>query len=406
VAPLGGPAGARGWLTVVVVALVVTLAAFQRQVLSVVAPTFREEFALSNMHFAWILSATMWAALIGAPLLGLFIDGVGLRLSAAVAIGFWSLAQAAAALAEGRTGLLVARVAFGLAAAAAIPVAGKAVALYLRPHQRAMGAAFWQTGTALASLVAPLAVVWFSIRFGWRLAFLATGAVGLLAIPVVVFTPRSSPPYGRLPGSFAKLFSWRLLLLAAASALVAALLNLVNVWAPTYFVHTRGLDYLQVGRLFALLSPWTVAGALLGAVPSIVSNRSEKTLHSAHGFTCLGAACVVGLGAALWFFVPGLSYGILGTRVISFGAAAVLVNVYASVLDLAGPKHAAFGVSLLIFVSTLAGAGQSLVVPYLLDRMGWIWVGRAACLVALLLLATAALLKWTGQPAVRSARVN
>lgn len=406
VTPVEGPAGARGWLTVVVVALVVALASFHRQVISIVAPTLTREFALSNLDYGWILSATMLAALVGAPLLGLFIDRVGLRLGAAVAIGLWSLAQAAAGLADSRDTLLVARLAFGLAAAAAIPAAGKAVASCLRPHQRAMGAAFWQTGTALALLVTPLVVVWFSVRFGWRLVFLATGAVGLLAVPVVAFVPRRAPPYGRQPGSFGQLFRWRLLLFAVASALVAALLYVVNVWAPMYFFHTRGFDYAQTGRLFALGSLWTILGAVLGAVPSIVSNRSEKTLHSARGFTCLGGACVAALGAVLGFFVLGISYGVLGTNFILFGTAAVLVNVYAGTLDLAGPKHAAFGTSLLVFVSTLAGMGSTVAMGYLVDRRGYASFALAACVLAVLLLAIAALLKWTGQPAVRSARVN
>jgi len=400
VTPVEGPAGARGWLTVVVMALVVALASFHRQIISILAPTLTREFALSNVDYGWILSATMLAALVGAPLLGLFIDRVGLRLSAAVMIGFWSLAQAAAALADSRDTLLVARLAFGLAAAAAIPAAGKAVASCLRAHQRAMGAAFWQTGTALAMLVTPPVVVWLSSHFGWRLVFLATGAVGLLAVPVVAFVPRRAPPYGRQPGSFGQLFRWRLLLFAVASALVGALLYVVNVWAPMYFFHTRGFDYAQTGRLFALGSLWTILGAVLGAVPSIVSNRSEKTLHSARGFTCLGGACVAALGAVLAF------YGALGPNLILFGTAAVLANVYAGTLDLAGPKHAAFGTSLLVFVSTLAGMGSTVAMGYLVERTGYASFALAACVLAALLLATAALLQWTGQPAVRSARVN
>lgn len=406
VTPVEGPAGARGWLTVVVVALVVALASFHRQVISIVAPTLTREFALSNLDYGWILSATMLAALVGAPLLGLFIDRVGLRLGAAVAIGLWSLAQAAAGLADSRDTLLVARLAFGLAAAAAIPAAGKAVASCLRPHQRAMGAAFWQTGTALALLVTPLVVVWFSVRFGWRLVFLATGAVGLLAVPVVAFVPRRAPPYGRQPVCLGNCSAGDCCCSRLRARSSVRCCMSLTCGAPMYFFHTRGFDYAQTGRLFALGSLWTILGAVLGAVPSIVSNRSEKTLHSARGFTCLGGACVAALGAVLGFFVLGISYGVLGTNFILFGTAAVLVNVYAGTLDLAGPKHAAFGTSLLVFVSTLAGMGSTVAMGYLVDRRGYASFALAACVLAALLLAIAALLKWTGQPTVRSARVN
>ena len=60
------------------------------------------------------------------------------------------------------------------------------------PAERALGNALNQAGVSLGMLLAPPLATWIALRFGWRQAFVVTGALGLLWIPRLEL--RAGPP--------------------------------------------------------------------------------------------------------------------------------------------------------------------------------------------------------------------
>jgi ACS family hexuronate transporter-like MFS transporter len=110
-----------------------------RQTLATLAPLIRSEFSLSNTDYGLLVTAFSVSYMLCAPFAGWFVDRVGLTNGIAVAVGLWSLAGIATGLTSGLAGLVVCRAWLGLAEAGGIPAAGKAIHLYLRPAERALG---------------------------------------------------------------------------------------------------------------------------------------------------------------------------------------------------------------------------------------------------------------------------
>src|ERR1039458_1379649 len=66
---------------------------FDRQSLSVVAPFFQRELHLSDAGYSHIVTAFLFASAIAYALTGFISDRLGTRLSMALYVGWWSVAE-------------------------------------------------------------------------------------------------------------------------------------------------------------------------------------------------------------------------------------------------------------------------------------------------------------------------
>ena len=171
-------------MVVGVLVLSTSLSFLDRQVLAALAPILKQEFSLSNEGYGYIVSAFSLAYAIVALPAGAFIDRVGLTRGISAVVAVWSLAAMATGLTGGLAGLVACRAWLGAAEAGGIPATGKGFALYLEPRERAMGTALNQVGITLGMVAAPLFAGWLAVAYGWRAAFVATGALGFLWIPL------------------------------------------------------------------------------------------------------------------------------------------------------------------------------------------------------------------------------
>ncbi len=76
----------------------------------------------------------------------------------------------------------VARFSLGLGEAGSFPAAVKAVAEWFPKRERALATGLFNSGSNIGAIVTPLVVPWITYRFGWRMAFIATGALGFVWI--------------------------------------------------------------------------------------------------------------------------------------------------------------------------------------------------------------------------------
>ena len=155
-----------------------------RQVLAALMPTIQTEFGLSREDIGAVISAFSVVYALSSPLMGHFIDRAGLRTGAALIVAIWSAVGMATGLAGSFVSLIVCRSLLGFAEAGGVPATGKGFAMYLPPEDRAAGAALSQVGLTIGSMGAPLLTEWMSALYGWRSAFLVSGALGFFWIPV------------------------------------------------------------------------------------------------------------------------------------------------------------------------------------------------------------------------------
>src|SRR5437773_2083654 len=74
----------------------------------------------------------------------------------------------------------IARAALGFGESGAFPASIKTVAEWFPRKERALATGIFNAGTNVGAIVTPLLVPWITVRYGWRWAFVATGAAGFV----------------------------------------------------------------------------------------------------------------------------------------------------------------------------------------------------------------------------------
>ena len=168
------------WTIVALLFFATTINYIDRQVLGILAPTLQRELGWSETDYGAIAS---WFSLtygIGMVGMGRVLDRIGTRKGFAFAIVAWSLAAMGHALARTATGFSIARGLLGLGESGNFPAAVKTVSEWFPKAERALAVGIFNAGSNVGAVVAPLMVPWIALTWGWRAAFIATGAIGFL----------------------------------------------------------------------------------------------------------------------------------------------------------------------------------------------------------------------------------
>ena len=168
------------WVVCGLVFFATTVNYIDRQVIGILAPTLQREIGWTEVEYGYIVTAFQAAYAIGLLLVGRLLDVLGTRIGYALALVVWSVAAMAHALARTPFGFGAARFALGLGESGNFPAAIKTMAEWFPRRERALATGIFNAGTNVGAVIAPLAVPWIAVTYGWRWAFILTGAVGLL----------------------------------------------------------------------------------------------------------------------------------------------------------------------------------------------------------------------------------
>jgi ACS family hexuronate transporter-like MFS transporter len=382
--PDPGAARYRWWILAVFV-LSSAINYLDRQSLATLAPLLRAQFHLSREEYGWILGAFSLTYAASAPFAGMLIDRIGLTRAISLAVGFWSCAGIATGFTTGLGGLVGCRAALGVAEAAGIPSAGKAIHTYLRPPERALGNAINQAGVSLGAILAPPLATWIALRSGWRMAFVGTGILGLVWIPVWRWAARHSAPGPHsLPfrGDTAILRDRRLWAFVAANALSMVGYSLWTNWTTQYLVDQHHLT-LRQAAWYAWIPPLlAMAGGFAGGWLSLRLMNRGVAAPAARFRVCFAAA-LLSLATAAIPHAPTAAWASAGISLSVFAVSAFSVNTYTLPLDTFGGARAAFAVSMLV---ASYGAIQLVISPAfgaIIDRHGYAPVTAIAALTPL-----------------------
>lgn len=151
-----------------------------RQTLSVLAPRLTKELHLTNTEYGWISQAFLIPYTAMYIVAGLLIDRYGTKLIYGVAATWWSVAAMLHAATSSVLGFSTVRFLLGTAESANFVAAQKVAAEWFPPKDRGTLNGLVQAGTVTGAIITPPAVIWLADRWGWRSAFLFTGALGLI----------------------------------------------------------------------------------------------------------------------------------------------------------------------------------------------------------------------------------
>ncbi len=174
------PAGRVRWVICALLFAATTINYIDRQVLGILAPTLQQDVGWGEADYGNIVSWFTLAYGIGFLFAGRTIDALGTRVGLAAALVAWSLAAMGHALARTVGGFSVARFALGLGESANFPASIKTVAEWFPARERALATGIFNAGTNVGAIVTPLLVPWIALTWGWRAAFVVTGALGFL----------------------------------------------------------------------------------------------------------------------------------------------------------------------------------------------------------------------------------
>lgn len=153
-----------------------------RQVIGLLKPMLQGQLGWTEIGYSNIVLAFQLAYAVGLLFVGKLIDWLGTRKGFSLAVLVWSLAAMAHAAATSVLQFAMARFALGLGESGSFPASIKAVAEWFPKRERALATGLFNSGTNVGALVTPLIVPWLTYRFGWRMAFIGTGALGSIWI--------------------------------------------------------------------------------------------------------------------------------------------------------------------------------------------------------------------------------
>lgn len=310
-----------------------------RQVLSLLKPTIQLAYGWGDEQFAHFASASQAAAAIALLFVGGFLDRFGVRLAYGAAVVVWSLAGMAHALAASVSQFVAARVVLISAEAVNTPAAVKSAGEYLTVEQRSPAIGIVNTAPNLGNILAPLLVIPFASLFGWKAAFMVTGALGLIwlifwivgtrglqPIPAAMASERASP------GSTLRArTTWAI---AGAKAITDMFWWFFTFWLPDLFHKVFNLSQGALAGPTALAFILAALGALTGGAlfPAILRRTGDANRARKMGMLFF-ALCVLPVPLALLARSPWVAALVIGlalfahqgfsTNIFGFAADAV-----------------------------------------------------------------------------------
>lgn len=177
---LSSKVGGYRWTICSLVFYATTINYLDRQVISLLKPTLEKQFHWTETDYSDIVVAFQFAYALGMVGAGRIIDKIGTKLGYALTLTFWSIASILHAFATGTLSFAVYRAFLGFTEAGNFPAAFKTVAEWFPKKERAFAGGIFNSGTNVGAILAPLVVPYIAINYSWKLAFIATGAIGFI----------------------------------------------------------------------------------------------------------------------------------------------------------------------------------------------------------------------------------
>lgn len=188
------------WRIAILLCLASQLNYLDRQTFSVLANTLQREFKLTNVDYSVLTTTFLWTYAVAYLFSGYIVDRLGTRRSFLFFVSGWSSANMLHVFARSIGGLAACRGMLAVMEPANFPAALKAVSEWFPMRERALAVGIFNSGTAFGNALAVPVAAFFTLRYGWRSAFIFTGALGFLwviAWAMAYRRPRSIPGSAR-----------------------------------------------------------------------------------------------------------------------------------------------------------------------------------------------------------------
>lgn len=345
-----------------------------RQVLSILATEIQRDLGMTDLDYAGVVQLFLIAYTIAYLGAGWVTDRLGTRLSLALFVGWWSLANMLTGLVQSTVQMGAARMALGFGEAGNYTAAPKAVSEHFPPQERGLAIGIYTAGAMVGATIAPPLIAWLAVSYGWRSAFVATGAAGfvwLVAWLTIYRTPASAETTVRSPTPWRAILSERPIWGFALARMVAdPVWYFYLFWFPKYLTGERGLSLVELGQVAWIVYLAADFGSIGGGLLSGLFIKRGASPPQSRLQAMAIAAMLAPVGALI---ATGVEIGpmLALAAVVGFAHLVFQVNLGALIVDLYPSRVVATVFGLVAAGSGLGGIISTQLVGQLVTSQSW-----------------------------------
>jgi ACS family hexuronate transporter-like MFS transporter len=282
-----------------------------RQVLGVLKTTLQHDLGWNEIAYSNLVFAFQASYAFGMIVVGRLIDRLGTRLGYALAMVFWSLASMGHALGSSFTSFVIARSSLGFGEAGVFPASIKTVAEWFPKKERAFATGIFNAGTNAGAIITPLTVPWITVHWGWRSAFLITGALGFVWLIFWLLLYRKPEEHSRVskaelnyirsdPAEPTTKIKWLSLLphrqtwaFVMGKFLIDPIWWFYLFWIPDFLQRKHGLSLMHIGVPIMVIYVIADVGSVAGGWLSSWMIHHGRTVNSSRKTAMLVCAICV-----------------------------------------------------------------------------------------------------------------
>jgi ACS family hexuronate transporter-like MFS transporter len=389
------------WVICTLLLFGVTKNYMDRQVLGVLKTTLQHDLGWNEIDYSNLVFAFQAAYAVGMVVVGRLVDRFGTRLGYALAMVFWSLASMGHAIGSSFLSFIIARSTLGFGEAGVFPASIKSVAEWFPKKERALATGIFNAGTNVGAILTPLIVPWIAIHWGWRWAFIITGALGFVWLVfwlLLYRKPEDHPSVSKSELNYIRSdpqtpmpkIKWGKLLphrqtwaFVMGKFMIDPIWWFLLFWIPDFLQRGHGLKLMQIGLPIMVIYLLADVGSVAGGWLSSHLIHLGKSTNAARKLTMLicalsvvpivfayrmesmwGAVLLIGLAAAAH---QGFSANLFTLTSDLFPAQAV-----GSVVGIGGMAGAIGGMLMAKIVGYVLQWTQSYMIPFFIAGFAYL----------------------------------
>lgn len=361
-----------------------------RNSLGALAPQLKLDLQITTEQYSYIVGAFQLAYTVMQPIGGMLIDRIGLTAGFALFAVAWSVANMAHGFARGWLSLAAFRGLLGMAEAAVIPAGMKTIGEWFPDRERSVATGWFNAGTALGAVIAPVMAALLAKHYGWQAAFVVTGGIGLI-FAVAWYRWYRSPQdasyvsaeelaeiqEGQRPVPVSAttirsiIGSSRYWAIAVPRFLAEPAWQTFSFWVPLYFAKERGWDLTQIAMFAWVPFLAADAGGILGGylAPWLQKWKGLSLEGSRIAGIWIGAILMIAPGCVGLVASPYAAIGLLAIGGFAHQVISVLINTLSA--DVSPKSDIAKANGLVGMAGWTGGLLFSLAIGQFADKIGF-----------------------------------
>ena len=315
--------------------------------LGLLAPTIQKDLGFDDNAYADVQNWFQIAYTIATFASGFIVDRFGARISLALFVGWWSVANVLTGFANSVLSLKIYRSLLGLGEAGNWTAAPKTVGDWFSEKERGLAIGVYSIGAPIGMVIAPSLIIGMMMFYGsWKAPFIVTGLIGLLWVLPWLWLYKKSPAplplanggtLARSPvvGSWSFLHAlcrWEVWVLILGRMLTDPVWGFYQNWYPKYLVNARGFTQQDIKSVWIVFVGAAIGGIIGGWLSGRFVKKGVSPVRAR--LLVMGVAMLVMFLSPMVAKVPSANLSIVLAALIVMAHLAWLTNISTLVVDI------------------------------------------------------------------------